>query len=241
MMLLGALAAAGFAFFLLYQVMGTINVALYGQIKPISSSEQQLYREEIQSYFGKYPLQRLRVLLNHEQLTEYLQSRSLTEVKSIASVQPDGLGSATVSIKTREPIASWLIQGKQQYVDASGVVFARNYFDTPPVQIRDESNTTSTGGQQIQTVTSRRFLQFIGQAVSYFDERKYSVRRVTIPASTTRQVIITLAGGYNIKMAVDRPAGEQSEDALKAVSYFQRNKIKPEYADVRVSGRAFYR
>ncbi len=241
LMLLGVLVASGAVLFLLYQVIGTLQVSLYGQIKPISASEQQLYRDKIVSYFGKYPLQRLRFLLNTDQLAEYLQAESLTEVKTVASVVPDGLGAAGVVIKMREPIASWLIQGQRQYVDADGVVFARNYFDEPPVQIRDEGSSAPVAGQQVQAVTSRRFLQFIGQTVSYFASHQREVKQVTIPASTTRQVIVTLADGYNLKMTVDRPAGEQGEDALRAVNYFQRKRIKPEYADVRVSGRVFYR
>lgn len=241
LLLLGSLVSVGAILFLLYEVMGTVNIALYGQIKPIASSEQQLYRQEIIGYFGKYPLQRLRILLNKDQLAEYLQSQSLTEVKSVASVESDGLGSATVYLKMREPIASWTINSSRQYVDTDGIVFARNYFDQPRVQIRDESSPLNGVDDQVKTVTSRRFLQFIGQTVSYFSQQKRAVQQVIIPASTTRQVIVRLAGGYNIRMTVDRPAGEQSEDAMRTVSYMQRKKIKPEYVDVRVSGRAFYR
>lgn len=241
MMLLGTLVAGGMALFLLYQVVGTLHISLYGQIQPISASEQQLYQEKILSYLNRYPLQRLRFLLNTDQLVEYLQAESLSEVRGIDSVQSDNLGSATITLKMREPIASWLIQGKRQYVDDGGVVFARNYFSQPQVQIRDESALTHANGQQIQAVTSRRFLQFIGQAVSYFEKHDHKVKQVIIPTATTRQVIVTLASGYNIKMTVDRPTGEQGEDALRAVAYFKRKHIKPEYADVRVSNRVFYR
>ena len=240
-MLLGVLVAAGAILLLLDQFIGTVQVSLYGQIKPISDSQQRLYSEQVVNYLNKHPLQRLRFFLNNEQLASYLQAESLAEVKTIVSAQPNSIGSATLAVKMREPIASWLIQGKRQYVDADGVVFARNYFDEPGVQIRDESNFTHRDGQQVQAVTSRRFLQFIGQAVSYFNSNEYAVQQVIIPADTTRQAIVTLRGGYNIKMTVDRPAGEQGEDGLRAVRYFERKRIKPEYADVRVSGRAFYR
>lgn len=238
----GCLGAAMVILFVLYQVAGTLDVTLYGQIRPIAASERQLYQGKMTDYFNKYPLQRLRILLNKEQLAQYLQEESLGEVKSVVSIQPDGLGAASVSLKMREPIASWLLQGKRHYVDAEGIVFARNYFDEPSVQIHDESSLAHRGaGQQVQAVTSRRFLQFVGQAVSYFSVHHQAVERVTIPTATTRQAIVTLKGGYNIKMAIDRPAGEQSEDALRAVNYFQRKRVKPEYVDVRVSGRVFYR
>lgn len=239
MMLIGVLVGAGGLFFLLYQAIGTLEVTLYGQIKPISASEQQLYQEKITSYLNRYPLQRLRLLLNKDQLAEYLQAASLTEVQTVALVQPSGLGGATITLKVREPIASWIIQGKRQYVDANGVIFARNYFESPTVQIRDEGSVSRSGTGQ--AVASRRFLQFIGQAVSYFEEHHYKVRQVVIPASTTRQVIVTVAGGYNIKMTVDRPTGEQGEDAARAIGYFKRRQLTPEYIDARVSGRVFYR
>ncbi len=241
MLLFASIGAAIFIFFLLYQAMGSIEVALYGQIRPISTAEQQMYKEKIASYLSRYPMQRLRILLNKDQLVQYLQAESIGEVKAIVAVQPDRLGAATISFKMREPIASWVLQGRHQYVDADGVVFGRNYFDDPKVQIRDESDLARNSAKQIQTVTSRRFLQFIGQAVSYFTQHNQEVKQVIIPDSTTRQAVVTLAGGYNIKMAVDRPAGEQAEDALRAVGYFQDKRIQPEYADVRVSGRVFYR
>lgn len=241
LMLLGALVAAGAVAVLIYQMIGTLNVALYGQIQPIAADERQLYHDKLTEYFNRYPLQRLRFLINTQQLAEFLQAEALYEVKSVASVVPDSLGTVTITLKMREPIASWLIQGTRQYVDADGVVFGRNYFDTPGVQIRDESNFTHQGGQQVQAVTSRRFLQFIGRVVQYYQVHSQQVEQVIIPAATARQVVVTLRGGYYLKMTVDRPAGEQAEDGLRAVQYFKKKNIKPEYADVRVSGRVFYR
>lgn len=241
LLLLGALVSAAMLIVLIYQFIGSVSISLYGQIKPVSAAEQQLYQEKTVEYLNRYPLQRLRFLFNQDQLSDFLQAESLSEIKSVSSVQNDGLGSAVITVKMREPIASWLIQGDRQYVDADGVVFARNYFNEPAVEIRDESNFTHKEGQQVQAVTSRRFLQFIGRTVKYYDQHDFVVKQVTIPSSATRQVIVTLQGGYNLRMTVDRPAGEQAEDGLRAVKYFKRKHIKPEYADVRVAGRVFYR
>ncbi len=241
LLLLGSLLAAASLLVLIYQFMGNFEVSLYGQIKPISSDQRELYHGKIVEYFDRYPLQRLRFLLNQQQLADFLQENTLSEVKAIASVVPDSLGAATVTLKMREPIASWLIQGSRQYVDTDGIVFGRNYFDAPTVEIRDESNFAQQEGQQAQAATSRRFLQFIGKVVQYYSEYKRPVKQVTIPATATRQVIITVEGGYNVKMTVDRPAGEQAEDGLRAIEYVQRKHTKTEYIDVRVSGRAFYR
>lgn len=241
MLLLGSLVAVGVLLVLLYQVIGTVNISLYGQIAPISKKDQAYYQQQIQNYFSRYPLQRLRIFINKQQLVEFLQSESITEVREVTSVMPDRLGSALITLKMREPVAGWIIHGTQQFVDIDGVVFERNFFRDPKVYIRDESALTQTQGQKIQAVASKRFLEFVGRSVTYFESHAQVVRQVIIPAATTRQVIIKLADGNNIKMAVDRPVGEQGEDALRALRYFQAHQIRPEYIDVRLSGRVFYR
>jgi hypothetical protein len=42
-------------------------------------------------------------------------------------------------------------------------------------------------------------------------------------------------------MSVDRPAGEQAEDAMRAIKYLQSKGMTPAYIDVRVGGKAYYK
>ena len=68
------------------------------------------------------------------------------------------------------------------------------------------------------------------------------VNFVPSPKDTTRQVEVKLKGvTYPVKYSVDRPVGEQTEDAKRSIVHLQQRAIAAEYIDVRVSGKAYYR
>jgi len=139
----------------------------------------------------------------------------------------------------RTPIAGWSMNGKQQYVDSSGVSFGRNYYPAPSVQIVDNSGIQVAAGQ---AVASNSFLGFVGQIVGLAKTRGYTTTQVVIPSATTRQIELKLKDiAYPVKFSVDRPAGEQVEDMTNAIEWMKRHNLTPQYVDVRISGRAFYR
>ena len=238
MLTLGALVGCIVVTVLLLQFTAQTSTSIYGQIRALSASDQAYYGDLVNDYLNRYPAQRLRWWLDEDQLTSYLQQRNASEVEAIEQVEPQSLGVTAITIKMREPVASWVIDGVEQYVDDSGTIFARNYYETPQVKIVDESGLRPG---QSHTVASGRFLGFIGQSVGQFRKFGLTPQAVVIPPDTTRQAQIQLADGTRIKLSIDRPAGEQAEDALRATKYLLANNIKTSYVDVRVGGKAFYR
>lgn len=210
-----------------------VRIAGDASIKP-----DDTYEKIIQDYLGAQPAERLRFLLDEAKLTDYLQ-RKAPEVQNVDVKGSSGFGASTFAITMRAPIAGWNVGGKQRYVDASGVAFTRNYFASPAVQIIDKSGIQVASGQAI---ASNRFLGFVGQVVGLAKSQSYTVTQVIIPEMTTRQVELRLKDvEYPIKFSVDRPAGEQVEDMARAIQWMTVRSIKPEYVDVRVSGKAYYR
>ena len=68
------------------------------------------------------------------------------------------------------------------------------------------------------------------------------VQDVVLPEETTRQIAVKLDGvGCPIKLSVDRSAASQVEDAVRALKYSAERSLAPEYIDVRVSRRVFYK
>jgi len=196
------------------------------------------YEEIIQSYFASRPIERLRFLTNTNQLNDFVQLKA-PEVANIQVAGAGGFGKSTFVVAMREPIAGWSIHGRQQYVDATGTAFVRNYFAPPSVQIVDNSGIQVQAGQAI---TSNRFLGFVGRAVGLAKAQGYNVQQVIIPSDTTREVELRVEGvSYPIKLSVDRSAGEQTEDMARVIKYLQARSINPEYIDVRVTGKAFYK
>jgi len=196
------------------------------------------YEKAIQTYLSQQPAERLRLLLNIDHLTEYLQTVT-PEIKTVNAVSASGLGVSSFEVTMRSPIAGWSINGKQQFVDVSGTPFGRNYFPSPSVQIIDKSGIQVAAGQ---AVASNSFLGFVGQVVGLAKASGYTTTQVVIPSGTTRQIELTLKDvKYPVKFAVDRPAGEQVEDMAVGIAWMAAHNQNPAYLDVRVSGRAFYR
>lgn len=226
---------------------GIVSLILFGLISQFTakvvvktdgvSSLDGTYQEAIQSYLMGHPAERLRFLLNTEQLTQYLQSKT-PEVSLVESVEWKEFGASEFSVVMRQPIAGWTIQNKQQYVDINGVAFARNYHPAPTVQIVDNSGAQVQTGQ---TVASNRFLGFVGRTVGLAAAQGIAVTQVIIPVGTTREVELRIEGtGFPIKLTIDRPAGEQVEDMARALAWIKGQNRAPQYVDVRISGRAFY-
>ena len=196
------------------------------------------YTAAIQDYLSANPLERLAVNINANNLSRAIQSR-YPEVSSVSPPAKGALWSADFSVNLRSPVVYWQSGNMKAYVDSTGVVFERNILGTSVIAVEDQTGIRASVGN---SVISGRFLQFIGKVVGYFKENNLTVNKMILPASTTRQVLVSLDGvGYSIKMTVDRPAAGQVEDAVRAIRYLTNRGVAAEYIDVRVSRRAFYK
>ena len=234
--ILGAVLLVSLGLYLLISQF-TAKVSISIQDAP-QISTQALYEPIVQDYFGQHPIERLRFLSSNKELTKYVQTRA-PEIKTVETTPSSAFATSRITLKARQPITSWTIDGSRQYVDESGTAFSRNYFTDPNVQIVDNSGVPVTSGQ---AVASNRFLSFVGRLVGFSLKRGYAIEQVIIPAGTTRQVELNIKDiPYHIKCSIDRPAGEQAEDLDRTIKYLQQRGMTPPYVDIRVSGKAFYR
>jgi hypothetical protein len=203
----------------------------------ITQSLTPVYREAVDEYLARQPIERLRFMLRSDAFNEYVQSAA----PEVASIRVDGfagMGKSLYIVEMRRPIAGWSIRGTQQYVDATGTSFARNHYTKPQVQIVDNSGIQVEAGQ---AVASNQFLGFVGRVVGLANAQQYTVTQVIIPQGTTRQIELRIKDvSYAVKLSIDRPAGEQIEDMSRAITWLHKRGITPQYLDVRVSGRAYY-
>jgi len=204
----------------------------------ISLASSESYEQAIQEYFAQHPAERLRFLLNEATLTKFLQTKT-PEVAEVALQGSAGFGTSAFQLTMRQPIVGWNIGSEKLFVDAAGVAFKKNYFENPKVQVIDQSGIPLESGR---AVTSDRFLGFVGLAVGLTETNGYKVKEVILPRDTTREIELRLDGvSYPINLSVDRSAGEQVEDMARAVKWLHTSGKNPQYVDVRVSGKAFYR
>lgn len=238
----------GSIFVLIFAAVVLLALLLWQLIAQVSvpTSTRQLsqrfdagpYEQRIEEYLALNPAQRLRVALNEDALSAYIASQ-LSEVERVELSGMPGIAQSAFTITFRTPVAGWQINGRQYYVDKDGVVFEKNYYQSPSVQIIDESGVTPEKGT---AVAGTRLLGFLGRVVAQAGERGYSVNRAVLPSGTTREVDLFIDGNpVRLKLSVDRGAGEQMEDADRTLKFLNEKNLKPEYIDVRVAGRAAYK
>ena len=222
---------------LLWQLIAQVHVTT--STKQLSNRfEATVYEKAVNEYLNLNPAQRLRVSLDETSLAAYVTGTH-PEVEALQLSGTPGLAQSNVSVTFRTPVAGWQINGKQYYVDSHGVVFEKNYYETPTVQIVDESGVSPEQGS---AVVGTRLLGFLGKVVSQAQGRGYTTVKAVLPEGTTRQVDLYFDGiATRAKFSIDRGAGEQMEDADRSLKYLQSKGIGAEYIDVRVAGRAAYR
>ncbi|MES2876286.1 MAG: hypothetical protein V4678_02325 [Patescibacteria group bacterium] len=233
-----AVGAASLGLYILVSQLVAASAITLASLGPIPQADQSAYQSSIESYYAARPVERFRFLLDSQALLSHIQA-SRPEVRSIR-IEPGATpGEASVVIAARQPIARWSIDGANRYVDGDGVVFSRNYFSDPELQIVDNSGLQAASSG---LVASNRFLGFIGRVVAQSTKYGLAVETVAIPSLTTRQVAVTLAGqSTEYKLSVDRSAGNQVEDIERISRYLGAANTKPQYVDVRIAGKAFYK
>lgn len=228
-------AVSAFLLVIILQFTATIAIATPGATTAVNTEN---YRKTIQDYFAFRPLERLRFLTNEDELTKYMHSAS-PEVETVRVEGGGGFATSVFSVGLRRPLASWIINDTQYFVDEKGVSFQKNVFDTPAISIADESGVPVEAGVSI---ASNRFLSYVGRTIGAFQSEGLNVEKVIIPAGTTRQIEVIVAGrDYSLKLSIDRQVEGQVEDGVRAVRYIEAQGKSPKYIDVRVSGKAFYK
>lgn len=228
-------AVSGLLAVLVWQFTAHVVIATPGVSVAIDSAK---YSKAIEEYYGQNPFERLRFAVNQQRLTDFVRT-SAPEVKSVTISGGAGFATSRASVVMREPLAGWKMDTTQYYVDGQGVSFITNYFDSPAVQIVDQSGVRLEAGTAI---ASNRFLGYVGRTVATAARSGLTVEQVIIPVGTTREINLRIKGvSSSVKLLIDRPVGQQIEDLVRALAYFKTKGQQPEYIDVRVSNKAYYK
>jgi hypothetical protein len=216
----------------------TVSISL-SDVGISKAVDKQKYQNVIQNYLDQNPISRLTFLLDQSSLSNFVSAK-LPEVANVSHGTMAGIGVTSFTITMRSPVAGWQINGQQYYVDSSGIPFKENYFSSPSVQITDNSGISYKVGTT--AIASNRFLGFVGRVVALTKASGYTVTQALLPPNTTRELELRLKEtSYYVKLSIDRPAGEQIEDMVSAIKYFTARGQSPQYIDVRVSGKAFFK
>ena len=103
----------------------------------------------------------------------------------------------------------------------------------PIVEILDENI-----GKNI----SSRTKEFVTRLENDVSEYGLKVDRVVLPFQKARELDVYLKDrSEDYKLSLDRGSAVQAEDMSRMSLYLDKKEIKPEYVDLRVEGRAYYK
>ncbi len=237
--LLLILTACGVLWYVITSYIGSTVSSSTMSTQPIKQAlDEQRYASVVNDYFADRPFERFSFALNEETFDSYMQSKA-PEISDARLDKGETFGSATLALTLREPVVAWTIQNQQYFVDSSGNAFTVNYFAAPTVVVTDKSGVNAEAG----VVTSTKLLRYIGRVITIVNASGLpAVDVVELPANSTRQVDFKLKDrAYIIKGNLDRDPAGQAADIINAVTYVGEKQLRPQYLDVRVSSKAFYR
>lgn len=213
-----------------------VAIAPSGQLSESIPADR--YEQIITNFLDEHFMQRFHFLLNNQQLEKYFLVNN-PEIKSATMGVGDQFGQTKFFLKMRQPIASWLVNGQQYYVDGQGVTFKYNYYQEPLLKIFDETDAPLEMGEIIIT---QKVLSFIGKTIDRLDDKGLKVVKIILPSGEMRRIDFVIDGvGAVFKLSVDRPIGEQVEDLERALSYFTQRNLSPDYIDLRLKNKAYYK
>lgn len=234
-----SLVLCGVLWYVVISYMGNTVQTATASTQPVQRTlDSARYQGLVRNYFNEHPLERFQFSLDETAFTQYVRANA-PEVASARLEKGSGFGTASLTLTLREPIVAWTIKNQQYFVDSEGSAYTVNYFSAPTVVVTDKSGISAEAG----VVASAKQLRFIGRVITLVNASGISpVEHVELPPNSTREVDLKLKDrSYVIKTHVDRDPAGQAADIINAVKYVEAKAINPQYLDVRVSSKAFYR
>jgi hypothetical protein len=227
-------ALAGLAVLVITQFAASVSSVEYTQ-GSVSAKKDDQYLALANQYLASHPSERFLWLLHDDELLAEAKA-AFPEIAK-ATISSGLAGGTRLKLSLRSPVAVWLSGNKRSYVDQDGVAFETNYFDEPNITITDLNSSSSANG------ISGRMLEFIGKTIAGIEESGVGkVKEVSIPVSAARYVEMKLVGReFFIKVQIDRDVESQITDIENTVKFLDGKGIKPNYIDVRIKNRAFWK
>ena len=110
------------------------------------------------------------------------------------------------------------------------------------VVIQEPEPTVAIADENSGTDISVRVKEFVSRLEKDAKIEGYEVDRVVLPLNKVREIHVYIKKRNEYyKMTIDRGSAVQAEDMGRMIRYLDKKKIKAEYVDLRVEGKAYYK
>ena len=160
-----------------------------------------------------------------ESESERLAARKKEKGKKIFKVLALFAVLAIVAVIITMEVTTWMVNRKK-------IEEARNV-PQPTVAIIDES------GQGI----TNKIKEYVGQLEIDLSDIGLSLNRAVVPSGKNREIDIYLNGNDEVyfKLNVDRGTAVSAEDTKVMLNYLTEHDLHPQYVDIRVKGKGYYK
>jgi cell division septal protein FtsQ len=227
-------AAIGLVLLATTQIAFNVSSVNYQQ-DGVTADRDEQYLEFANQYLAGHPSERFLWMLHDSEFLAEAQ-KTFPEISKI-TITNNIINGSRVNLTLRVPVAVWRSGLERNYVDQDGKTFSKNYFDEPNITITDLNQSGLVNG------ISSRMLEFIGKTIAGIESSGVGkVREVSIPVSAARYVEMRLTDrDFLIKVQIDRDVDSQITDIKNMVKYLDDRNLKPNYIDVRIKNRGFWR
>jgi hypothetical protein len=227
-------AIAGFVLLAVSQFVVSVSDVDYIQ-SGISAEKNDGYIAFANQYLLDNPPERILWFLQGDKFLATAKA-NFPEISEI-TIKSSIFNGSHLAISLREPVAMLAFGNLRHYIDKNGASFEKNYFYEPNIIINDQNSFNQ--GSNI----SSRMLEFIGKTIAGIKESGIGeVQEVNIPVSAARYIELKLADrGFFVKVQIDRDIDSQITDIVNMVKFLDDHDIKPNYIDVRVKNRGYYK
>lgn len=160
-----------------------------------------------------------------ESESERLAARKKAKNKKIIKVLALFIVLGVVAVVITMEITTWMVNRKK--------IETARYVPQPTVSIIDES------GQGI----TNKIKEYVGQLEIDLKDIGLTLNRAVVPAGKNREIDIYIDGydEYYFKLNVDRETAVGAEDTKRMIAFLTERDLHPQYVDVRVKGKAYYK
>ncbi len=159
-----------------------------------------------------------------ESESERLQARKREKAKKIVKVLSLVAVLGIIATVIVVEVSIWSENREKAEKAATAIV--------PTVEIIDEGHVGITS----------RMKEFVGIIEGDFKDIGYTVNRAVVPAGKNREIDVFLDGyDYYVKLNMDRGTAVSAEDASRMIKYVTEKDIHPQYIDVRVKEKGYYK
>lgn len=209
-------------------------VTIEADERRVESIETETNKYLNSKWLGLVPVRRNILFMSSSSLREHLLN-SFDGIKTI-SIDKDYPHSLNISSENRQAVMIWCFSGGCRYVDSDGLIWGQSPessgFIIPVVKDYKDSRGDNIDVELFNTISG---------LYSSLNELKIPIQSISIKEGAFEELVALTSDEWPIYMTFEFPVSDQ----IKTLSIFlnekKNEKLVPEYIDLRISGRVYYK